>query len=478
MKLKKTKNNNFFLFMISLQFLLNLITIKSSELSEVGQHLLFSVRKEKNNDIHDLSEDEYMRQMMYKQLYSKFNLGIPSQRIKFYYETNYYESYITEDEYDKIRSTTYKLIDSRFKNITFDNNDFIINDTKGYLSQEIFEIDEEQKMNNFTFLLKGKSISGKVLNLNILGLNINSKKNEKTSFLDQLKQHKYIDKKIFTFLFGDYTFIESRSFDGQLLIGCLPHEINNNFDEKDLKWISIKDNSNSNKKWNINFDTVKYNNDEIKDKVVNLDLSLSIIVGPESFRLKLLEKFFKKHIENNICKENYFFNLKDEQFYIFYSCNNDAEFLEIPQISFYNKNFNETFIFSFSSLFTSYKHRFYFNIIFTKKPQNIWVFGQLFFNSYRFVFDLEQEKIGYYKTYPQKDRPFIAFIAFIVASIIFGIGSLFGYFNKIDNGNINDKNKYVYPIKKEYAQTLQKSNDNNNLKKEENNKINTKEKIN
>ena len=308
MKHNKNKNNIFFLLIISLKFFLNLITIKSSDLSEIGQYLIFNVRKERN-DIQNLSEEEYMRQMMYKQLYSKFNLGIPSQRIKFYYETNYYESYITEDEYDKLRSTTYKLVDSRFKNITFNNNDFTINDTKGYLSQEIFEIDEDQKMNNFTFLLKGKSISGKVLNLNILGLNINSKKNEKTSFLDQLKQHNYIDKKIFTFLFGDYTFIESRAFDGQLLLGCLPHDINNNFDERDLKWISIKDNSNSNKKWNINFDTVKYNNDEIKDKIVNLDLSLSMIVGPESFRLKLLEEFFKKHIENNICKENYFFNL-------------------------------------------------------------------------------------------------------------------------------------------------------------------------
>ena len=458
------KNNKkiFFIFVL----LLELKIIDTSELSEIGKHLLFNVRKERDKNIHDLSEEEYMREIMLKELYSKFNIGIPSQRIKFYYETNYYESIMTEDDYDKIRSTTYKLIDNRYKNTTFKNNDFTINDTKGFLSQELFEIDQDLELKNFTFLLKGKSISGKIENFNILGLNLNSnnKENEELSFLNQLKKQNLIDKKIFTFLFGDNTFVESRAFDGQLLIGCLPHEINNAFDEKDLKWIQVKSSDNiKNKNWNINFDIVKYNNDIINETNVVLDLSLNIIIGPENFRQKLLNEFFKKHIEKNICKENIFYNLKNEEFYIFYSCNNDAEFIEIPELSFYNKELNETFIFSFSSLFTSHKHHFYFNIIFNKKPQNNWVFGQLFFNSYRFVFDLEKERIGYYKSYPQKDRPMIAVFAFIVAFVIFGVLNLFGYIKKPGyqsyNNNANDDNQNKFHIRKEYSDD-NKNNDN------------------
>jgi hypothetical protein len=473
--MKKYMKHNEKIFFLCL-ILLDVTAINTSELSEIGAHLIFNIRKEREKNNQGLSDEEYMRQIMSRQLYSKFNIGIPSQRIKFYYETNYYESMLTEDDYDKIRSTTYKLIDNRYKNLSFKNNDFTINDTKGYLSQELFEIGKDKYFQNFTFLLKGKSISGKIQNFNILGLGINNKENEELSFINQLKKQKYIDKKIFTFLFGDNTIRESRSFDGQILIGCLPHEINSVFDERDLKWIKVKSNDNK-KNWNIKFDVVKYNNDILNETIVDLDLSLSIIVGPEYFRQKLLNEFFKKNIEKNVCKENIFFNLKNEEFYIFYSCNNEAEFIEIPQLSFYNKELNETFIFSFSSLFTRHRQNFFFNIIFHKKPQNNWVFGQLFFDSYRFVFDLDEERIGYYKSYPQKDRPMIAVLAFIVAFAIFGILYMFGYIKKAgseyDIDNDNNKKQNFYYVRKEYSD-YNKNVDEQKTKKEGN----TKEKIN
>ena len=458
---------------ILFDFLFNLIIIKSSELSEIGAHLILNL-KEANNEKESLSESNYMWERMYHTYYSKFNIGKPIQRLKFFYETNIYGIIVTEDEYDKVRSTTYKLIDQRFKNLLYKDNSFIINDSSGYLSEEKFGINQNIIIDNFTFLLKGKNTSENEKNVNIIGLSLNKNKSQddSLSFLGQLKQKNYIDKKIYSFLFEDDMIRGKRGIDCQILIGCLPHEINAEFEEKDLKWISLDEKNYLKRNWHLKFDIVKYNNDELKEKTADFDFNLNLIIGPESFRQKLLIEFFKDKIENKKCFENYFYNLKDEQFYIFYSCSMEAEFIEIPNLSFYNKELNETFNLSFADLFTTYRHRFYFNIIFNKTPQDNWVFGHLFFKSYRFVFDLEKERIGYYKIYQNEERPMIIifFIFIVLISIFFAY--LF-YKNKYENYNIIYQNEISYPIRKEYADDI-----NNNQKDKNKNIVHEKEKQN
>ena len=451
------KNKNIFSFLIlSLEFFLNINLINSSEFDEIDEHMLIKLKKEINNGKKDITEDNYMNELMYKEFYSKFDVGIPSQKVKFYYQTNIYESTISKDDYEIERSTTYKLIEKN-KNGT---NDSEINN----LSQDILIFHPKKKLENFTFILKEKSTEEDNKNSNIFGLNMNvNKKSESLSFLHQLKQKNFINKKMFSFLFEDYVIGDNNGFDAQILIGCFPHEINSLYDEKDLRWISSKGDSTSNRSWHIDFDTVKYNNEILIDKKVNLDLSLNIIVGPESFRKKLLSDFFKTNMEKKNCKENVFYSIKDEEHYIYYSCNGQTEFIDIPTLSFYNKELNETFKFPFTNLFTNYKRKFFFNIIFSKKPRNIWILGQLFFSTYRFVFDLEQERIGYYKTIPYKSNLFIVFISFIIAIIVFAILYISGYITKAGNeyADLNDKNRRIYyPVRSEYSQNNNEENKN------------------
>lgn len=439
------KKTNRFSLLIICQIVLYFKIIKSFGLRDLEGHLLLFFKFEESNiESKILSEENYMKELMYKELYSTFNLGLPNQNLKFHYEMNNYESYISEEFYFTKRSTTYKLIKK--------------NDSYGDLSQELLDFSEKIKLQNFTFFLKPK----KALYMNSIGLNLYSNHiNNSFSFLSSLKQNKLIHQKVFSYLIGDESFSDSKMYNGQLLLGYYPHDISLDFDEEGLQFYSVK---NKFKKWTIEFDLVKYNNDEIEDKIMELDINLNLIIGPKKFRKKLISDFgfFKEFIDNNKCKENYFLNKKDNETYIFYSFDNDIQFKEVPNLFFYSQEFNETFKISFSDLFVKYRNRYYFKIIFNKKPSNIWIFGQIIFDKYKFIFDLEERKIGYYKNYSKENHPIIILICFIIFAFIFLIGYCRGYTNVAVNKPTPSIN-----IRKEYEQT---PSDNIKNKKENPNK--------
>ena len=437
---------SFSLFILFQLLSFNIQIINTFGLKDADKHLLiYFIQEKKKTETNELSEENYMKELMYKEIYSTFNIGLPNQNLKFYYDMNNDISSIYEDFYYKSRSTTYKLIDNKYKNIQDENNNFEIKDTNGYFSQEFLELSKDINVENFTFYLKPKIKKEEIKNVNTFGLAY--KKEDINSILYKLKEKKYINKKIFSFLFGDDALSENKMFDGQVLFGCFPHDVSLYFDDTELYFMPLKDTNN--KHWHIQFDTIKYNNDELKDKTVELDINLNIIIGPEKFRKKLLNTFFREFVNNNKCKENIFTSDRDGQKYLFYSFDNDIQFKEIPNLSFYSKDLNETFNISFSKLFIKYRQRYYFNIIFKKKPDNKWVFGQIFFNMYRFVFDLEQGQIGYYKSYSSNNHPLIILLCFFAFVIIFILGYLRG---TIMIKNEGDTMKQVtIPIRKEYA---------------------------
>ena len=459
----------YFIILISFQILFNLQIVKSFGIDDAGEHLLiYFLQEKKKSESETLSSENYMKELMYNEIYTTFNIGRPKQYLKFYYEMNNYESYISEEYYYKKRSATYKLLDNKYNNISLENNNFEIKDPNGYLSQDILELDTNKKVENFTFLLKPKfekeknqSINiNKIKDMNAFGLSY--RKNDSISILTKLKEKKYINKKVFSFLFGDDSLSENKVFDGQVLLGCYPHDISPYFDESELYFISLKEKENE--KWHILFDTVKYNNDELKSKIAELDINLNIIIGPEKFRQKLLNTFFRESINNNKCQESDFISEKDGKKYIFYSFDNDVQFNEIPNLSFYSKDLNDTFNISFSKLFIRYNQRYYFNIIFRKIPDNKWVFGRIFFNDYRFVFDLEEGAIGYYKSYSNKNHPFIILICVVVFAVIFILGYWRGKVVTRNNCNLYNNIK-PNQVREEYADPT-KDNIVNNKKEE------------
>ena len=444
------KNLFYLFFLLVLQFSFNFPLSQIFQINNKYQEesLLIFFLKEKNEAlVEGLSDEDYMKKLMFKELYSTFNIGIPNQNIKFYYEMNEFEPSVSKEYYFPKRSTAYKL---REDNI---------------YSQEMFVMGENKNIDNFTFILKEKYDSTKTKNYNSIGLGY--KKNDyNLNFLSQLKNKGYIKNRIFSFLFGDDSLSETRAFDGQLLFGNYPHFISPYFNEKELKFTSLKEKE----KWIIEFDSIKFNNDELENKIVKLDVNLNVMIGPEKFRKKLISSFLYEPIENGKCKEHFFTSDKDGQTYIFYTFDNNIKFnfKQIPNLNLFSKDLNETFKISFSDLVTKYNQKYYFNIIFNKNPNNEWILGQKFFNNYKFVFDLEEGKIGYYKTY-NSNNGFILFSCLAICGIIIGIGYLRGYINKINIAQRNNR-QIPYVVRKEYAQVPEEKKEINKINKKNENK--------
>ncbi len=408
-------------------------TIKSFGLRNTNESLLIYFIKEKSKTSNEIiSEEDYMKSLMFKEIYSTFNIGSPKQNIKFYYEMNEIASSISQEFYFPKRSTTLKLIENK-KNSN--------------ISQELFIFDENKKLDDFIFYLKGKFDSNKQKNFNSLGLGY-IKNDSKFSFISNVHKKGYIYKKVFSFLFGDDAFSDNRAYDGQILIGSYPHDISPYFNELDLNFISLKDEE----KWIIEFDSVKYNDQELKDKSAKLDVNLNIMIGPEQFRKKLISSLFYEFIENGKYQEHSFISDKDGQTYLFYTFDNNIRLKNIPSLSFFSKALNETFKINIATLFRKFKEKYYFNVLFSKTPKNIWVFGQQFFNTYNFVFDLDEGKIGYYKIIIKYSGMFITILCIILSAALFGFCYLRAYLqvSKEKNQNQNQNRQMYYPIRKEY----------------------------
>ena len=125
-------------------------------------------------------------------------------------------------------------------------------------------------------------------------------------------------------------------------------------------------------KQRIKFDSIKYHKEEksFNIKEVEFDIGLNLLIGPEEYRIKIYENFFKKQIENKICKEEIFFNKKDNQFYLTYSCDMDLEVNDFPSLSFYSKELNYSLIFDYPQLLTIFQKKVYFKVVFKRKDAN------------------------------------------------------------------------------------------------------------
>lgn len=282
--------------------------------------------------------------------------------------------------------------------------------------KDIFFLQRAKTEINLNYL-SDNSDTSKNENKSYLGLSLYDNEQNEFSFINQMKENKIINRRIFSVLYKDKSITDDPMFDGQILFGLYPHELTSRYDDKNLKWVQTKDNT-----WKINFDTIEFNNEEKLDiNDVEFDIGLNLMVGPEEYRIKIYENFLKKNIDKNICKEEIFFNKKDNQFYLAYSCIYDLDLENFPTLSFFNKELNYSIVMDSRQLLCVYKGIVYLKVVFKKKAENKkWIFGRSFMELYPLVFDVDNKRIGFYKVEISNDHPFILFLFIVgIFAIIF-----------------------------------------------------------
>ena len=228
--------------------------------------------------------------------------------------------------------------------------------------------------------------------------------------------------------------------------------------------------------------------------VTELIIEQNFFTGTLEFKNIIHKKFFEELISKNICKEDKFYNNRENLNYFFYSCNselnaelskekNNKEILE-----FNSNSLNEVFSFKLSELFFELNNIFYFAIIFDEYQMHGWKLGKIFFEKYPLVFSLDNNAIGYYNQNLEKIKnnsnnkiTYILIVMVLILLIIIFIGiwkynilkkllprklmanellDEYSYNSNIDNNN--DKNNEI-TMEMSYKNKTAENKDNNKL---------------
>ena len=439
--------NLFFLFIILLEI-------------SIQRHIVLDLYKDNEeliqiNNYKMIKDEKIMEILFYNDIYTLINVGKPKKEIKFYLTFNSNKTILNSKEYSASRSLTNKINNVTNESIDyFEFNERKQNKTTGDYSFILIDINENNKIN----------ASKCIIGLKPIDIN-NSELKANTNFLFQLQKFGLINKRIFSIIIDDMTIYENNIKKEKLLIGGLPEEMNlEMYSKNEIKWTKLSFNNNNidNQKWELYINSFIYKDIRVNYTYIEFILENNLIIAPENFRLIILNDFLNQLINDNICKEDYFYNERDQKPYIYYACQEYKNFSN-KVIYFKSKDLNETFEINLGELFYRYNQKFYFGIIFNadknnkNKDENIWKMGKLFFGKYSFVFDDENKRIGYYRIEKEDDKPYIIFICFaffIIFVIILAI---------INNKNNKIKEKKVC-IKKDGISSKKENENKSNEK--------------
>ena len=321
-------------------------------------------------------------------------IGNPLQIIKCYLNMDTHIFFISENTtiggtYNKLLSKTYikKLPDiTKFRIGKYTNNIF------GYESEDEFLIREKEKI-KLSFILTKNISNGIEFNSSIIGLKI--KPNiQSLNFISQLYKNYLINNEIFYFKY-------STNFEGKLIIGNYPHEINLLYDKKYLKLIHTQIPI-RNLDYEIIFDKISYFNIKSDTSLMaKFSFDFNGIIGSRYSFYKLNESFFEPFFKNKICEIQILNNRK----LYGYICNYNLPIEKFKSIYFYSKQFNYTFKLDYKDLFLLNNEKFYFLIYFNVNLGDTrWHLGHVFLKKYLIIFNQADALLGFYNNMKNNDN--------------------------------------------------------------------------
>ena len=389
------------------------------QIRKILSSLVFSFEKICNSE-------NYSMNLINNNIYSNISLGSPLQTIPFYlsFDSNLF---IIKDKIiggffnEEISKSLSKNNDREFI-LHFEGTTYY-----GYYKTENFLFKNNKnkniKVNNLIFSLSNNynnsnSIKTNELinNYSIIGLKLSNYRGNinKESFIMQLKDKKILDTYSFSFEY------ESKE-KGLLYLGCCINQFDNNYQLSNYRYTKVEYDRN-NFEWKINFDKVNYseNNSEpiFKDGIFNINIGG--MIGNYKYKEFIYENVFNKYLKENICFEEIIYDK-----YLIIYCNKNFNIKEFPNIVFYHKNMNYSFVFDYNDLFTENNDKIYFNVFFNIKFSSFyWIFGEIFFRKYQIVFDQDKQLIGFWinkknvKKFNYQKYLYISFICIIIFLIV------------------------------------------------------------
>ena len=242
----------------------------------------------------------------------------------------------------------------------------------------------------------------------------------------------------FTFDFYEDTEKKDKGFDGELIIGGLPHETEPEyFNESDFITVNNyvgpyyyidgegddeDEDDDDDDTWDgkyINF-TLQFkkvffyvNNSNISENKIfintteseegTIDFEIGLSKCPFSYYSLIKSIFFQQYLTINTCKETRI----SGGFYAILCYKNKINtkdfYNKFPTIYFESVDFNYTFTLTSKDLFIEKDEFLYFALVSQNEKLNNWRFGQPFLKKYRLVFNQDRKSIGYYIKHKEKE---------------------------------------------------------------------------
>ena len=385
-----------------------------------------------NMGLSKLNEENYMNTTLDQKIYVSFDMGDSHQIIPMTIKTQQFPTYIVSSrapynctiKYDETKSlNSFHYIDNSLieKLYIYDFKEgYFVNDTVTFNSSLVYT--------NFSYMLATKvktycrNISGEI------GLSI--KRHDvypylyphKTHFLEQLKDNKLINNKIFGIVYDN-------EYEGKIIFGAYLHQVDDLYLIQDINTNYI-DNfipDENRDKWLIKFNVKllgQPSNEEIyiEENTYGLVMyEIGLIVGSKTFRENFVVDYFKK----KGCKES---SISSKPFGFYqYSCDNEKQFSDFPDL-YLTMPGKYMFNFTKNELFKKIGKIYIFQIVFeiTNLDINYWRLGQFFFRKYHTFFNSGEREctFSYYeRKYKQqqndkKEIITLQVICIIILSII------------------------------------------------------------
>ena len=231
-----------------------------------------------------------------------------------------------------------------------------------------------------------------------LGIPLLKSSNDQTNILMELKNLEIISSNIITIEFTD-------NKEGYIYLGDYPHMYNNiEYNKNLLKTAYSIPNYGSNNNIQLRMDKIyiinKNNNSNIilNNDEISINYGSGIILSTAEYFNKILEIFFNKYINKNICKINIERRNINNNYHVI-SCQKSEEFKieDFPSLYLFKEEFDFIFELNYNDLFEQIDNYYIFKIIYFPFSCDNFELGKPFLKKYQMSYNVEMSTIHFYK---------------------------------------------------------------------------------